>query len=202
MKMLHPYAPFLSEEIWQQVKLENEPDLIVASWPEVRDVFRAPEEAKETGFLKKVITAIRTVRSEMNVPPSQSVKLVGRVHSQAQLDILNKTQATIAKLTRSEDIEFGLDVVKPEFSASAMVEKMELFIPLEGLIDLEKEVERLENEIKATDGYLKAVEGKLANKNFVDRAPEAIVAKEKDKQDHYNQTLIKLRDQLETMQAL
>jgi valyl-tRNA synthetase len=76
MKMLHPYAPFLSEEIWQQLKLADEPDLIVADWPVVNQRFHAPEEARETDFLKKVITAVRTVRSEMNVPPSQSIRLL------------------------------------------------------------------------------------------------------------------------------
>ena len=192
----------MSEEIWQQVKLVDEPDLIVAPWPEVKEAFNAPAEAKETDFLKKVITAVRTVRSEMNVPPSQGIKLVGRVHSQTQLDILTKTSETIAKLTRCDDIKLGLDVEKPAFAASAMVEKMELFIPLEGLIDLDKEVERLEKEIATTEGLLKSVQGKLANKNFVDRAPEAVVAKEHNKLDHYAQSLDKLRAHLEAMKAL
>mgnify|MGYP002725451606 CR=1 FL=1 len=202
MKMLHPYAPFISEEIWQQVKLGSEPDLIVAGWPEVNVAFDAPEEAKETDFLKKVITAVRTIRSEMNVPPSQKIHLVGRAHSQPQIDILEKTSATIAKLTNSQNIDFGLDVGKPDFAASAMVEKMELFIPLEGLIDLDEEVQRLEQEINNMLGLLKSVEGKLANKNFVDRAPEAVVAKERDKQDHYTESLKKLREHLDTMKAL
>jgi valyl-tRNA synthetase len=202
MKMLHPYAPFMSEEIWQQIKLPGEPDLIVAAWPVVRKEFHAPEEAQQTNFLKKIITAVRTIRSEMSVPPSQLIKLVGRVHSQAQLDILTKTKLTIGKLIRSEDIEFGLKVGKPKFSASAMVEKTELFVPLEGLIDLEKEIERLEKEIQTTEGLLKSVKGKLANKNFVDRAPEAVVTKEKDKLDHYTQSIKKLVDHLETMKAL
>lgn len=202
MKMLHPYAPFMSEEIWQQVKLEDEPDLIVASWPTPNSAFDAPEEAKQTDFLKKVITAIRTVRSEMNVPPSQQISVHGRVHSTEQADILNRVKPTISKLCRSETIEFGLDVKKPEFSASAMVEKVEIFIPLEGIIDLDKEIERLEKEIQTTEGLLKSVEGKLANSNFVDRAPENIVQKEKDKQDHYSESLTKLRDQLEAMKKL
>jgi len=202
MKMLHPYAPFMSEEIWQQLKLEDEPDIIVASWPEVNQSFHAPAEAKETDFLKKVITAVRTIRSEMNVPPSLGIKLVGRVHDKSQLDILNRTSDTIAKLTRCEDIQFGLDVAKPGFSAAAMVEKMELFVPLEGIIDLDKEVERLEKEIATTEGLLKSVQGKLANTNFVDRAPEAVVAKERDKLDHYGESLKKLREHLETMKAL
>ncbi len=202
MKMIHPYAPFMSEEIWQQVKLVDEPDLIVADWPIFREVFHAPEEAIETDFLKKVVTAVRTIRSEMNLPPSLSIKLVGKVHSQAQLDILTKTQETISKLTRAESIELGLEVKKPEFSASAMVEKMELFIPLKGLIDLEKEIERLEKEISSTEGFLKSVQGKLANKSFVDRAPEAVVAKEHEKLDHYGESLKKLRVHLATMRAL
>ncbi len=202
MKMLHPYAPFMSEEIWQQVKLPDEADLIVAEWPTLKKAFHAPVEAKETDFLKKVITAIRTIRSEMNVPPSHGIKLVGRVDSQHQLDILTRTKATIAKLTRCDEIEFGLDVEKPGFSAAAMVEKMEIFVPLEGIIDLEKEIERLEKEIATTEGLLKSVQGKLANKNFVDRAPEAVVAKEHNKLDHYTQSLDKLRAHIETMKAL
>ena len=202
MKMLHPYAPFISEEIWQQVKLEEEPDLIVAQWPTVTPAFHAPREAKQTDFLKKVITAVRTIRSEMSVPPSQGISLVGRVHSAAQLAILERAQTTIAKLTRAEQIRFGLDVAKPEFSASAMVEKMEVFVPLEGLIDLGKEIERLEKEITTTAGLLKAVQGKLANRSFVDRAPEAVVAKEHEKLDHYSESLKKLKAHLETMRAL
>ena len=202
MKMIHPYAPFMSEEIWRQVKLEEEPDLVVAEWPRVREVFHAPAEAKETDFLKKVVTAVRTIRSEMNLPPSLGIKLVGRVHSQRQLDILTKTQTTISKLTRAESIELGMDVEKPSFSASAMVDKMELFIPLEGLIDLEKEIERLEKEISDTEGFLKSVQGKLANKRFVDRAPAAVVAKEHEKLDHYSQSLKKLRAHLKTMKTL
>ena len=202
MKMLHPYTPFMSEEIWQQIKLKDEPDLVVAEWPTINPSFDAPAEAKETDFLKKVITAVRTIRSEMNVPPSLGIKLVGKVHSTSQLNILTKTKETISKLTRSEEIKLGLDVEKPGFSASAMVEKMELFVPLEGIIDLEKEVERLEKEIATTEGLLKSVQGKLANKNFVDRAPEAVVAKERDKLDHYSQSLEKLREHLATMKAL
>ena len=202
MKMLHPYAPFMSEEIWQQVKLDEEKDLIVTAWPVMSEGFKAPTDAKNTDFLKKVITAVRTVRSEMNVPPSQSITLVGKVHSQGQLDILEQNAATIGKLTRSEDIKLGSDVEKPGFAASAMVEKMELFIPLEGIIDLDKEVERLEKEIATTEGLLKSVQGKLGNKNFVDRAPEEIVNKEKDKLDHYGESLEKLKAHLETMKAL
>ncbi len=202
MKMLHPYAPFMSEEIWQQVKLDDEADLIVTQWPKINETFTAPTEAKNTDFLKKVITAVRTVRSEMNVPPSQAISVVGKVHNQEQLDILEQNKTTIAKLIRSEDIKLGLDIKKPSFSASAMVEKMELFIPLEGLIDLDKEIERLEKEIATTEGLLKSVQGKLANKNFVDRAPEAVVTKERDKLDHYGESLAKLKAHLETMKAL
>ncbi|NQV16461.1 class I tRNA ligase family protein, partial [bacterium] len=202
MKMLHPYAPFISEEIWQQVKLDSERDLIIADWPEVNATFNAPDEAQETDFLKKVITAVRTIRSEMNVPPSHKITLVGRVHSQSQLEVLTKTQATIAKLTNAENIDFGMEVAKPDFVASAMVEKMELFVPLEGIIDLAKEVERLKAEIITTTGLLKSVEGKLANKNFVNRAPQAVVDKEHAKLDHYAQSLKKLKEHLITMKVL
>jgi len=202
MKMLHPYTPFLSEEIWQQVKLEAEPDLIVAAWPQAKAAFVAPAEARETDFLKQVITAVRTVRSEMNVPPAQSIKLVGIPYSPEQLAILEQTRHIIAKLTRADEITFGLDLTKPEFSAAAMVEKMELFIPLKGLIDLDKEMERLQKEIATTAGLLKSVQGKLANLNFVERAPAAVVQKEQDKLEHYSQSLEKLKAQLLAIKAL
>ncbi|MCF7807092.1 MAG: valine--tRNA ligase [Candidatus Marinimicrobia bacterium] len=202
MKMLHPYAPFMTEEIWQQVKLEDEPDLIVASWPSPDSRFNAPEEARQTDFLKKVITAVRTVRSEMNVPPSRLISIHGRVHTAAQAEILDRVKPTISKLCRADTLTFGKDIQKPDFSAAAMVDKMELFIPLEGIIDLGKEIERLEKEIQTTEGLLKAVEGKLTNKSFVDRAPENIVQKERDKQDHYCESLKKLQEQLAAMKQL
>jgi valyl-tRNA synthetase len=202
MKMLHPYAPFMSEEIWPQVKLKDEPDLIVAAWPVPDKRFDKPDEAKQTDFLKKVITAIRTVRSEMNVPPSQQISIHGRVHSEDQAEILNRVKPMISKLCRAKRIEFSMGIKKPEFSAAALVEKVELFIPLEGIIDLDKEIERLEKEIQTTAGLLKGVEAKLGNSSFIDRAPENIVQKERNKQDHYSETLKKLREQLAAMHQL
>jgi len=202
MKMLHPYAPFMSEEIWQQIKLTDEPDLIVANWPKKRMGFeRLPAEQQIT-IIKKTITAIRTIRSEMNVPPGQKVKILIKTISDKQNDVLEIAEDYIGKLVRADDLKFGQNINKPKLSATAIIEKMEIFVPLEGLIDLAKEMERLEKEITTTEGLLKSVEGKLANKNFVDRAPDSVVAKERDKQDHYSQSLEKLKAHLVAMKAL
>ncbi len=202
MKLLHPYAPFISEEIWQQVKLPEEPDLVVAGWPLPDKRFVNDPASGQTRFIQKVVTAIRTIRSEMNVPPGQQINVLARIHDDAQTEVLTMGADYIRKLTRAAELSCGPDVAKPPFSATAMVEKLEIFVPLEGIIDIQKEMDRLEKEIATTEGLLKAVEAKLSNKNFVERAPEQIVAREKDKLEHYQHSLEKLNENLATIKAL
>ena len=138
MKLLHPYAPFISEEIWQQVKLAGEPDLIVADFPRYTERF-VSHDVDKMEFIQQVITAVRTIRSEMNVPPSKAISIIARPVNAAQSGRLEQVADYLKKLARVGELTLNAKATKPKGSATAVVEKMELFIPLEGLIDVDKE---------------------------------------------------------------
>mgnify|MGYP002630925804 CR=1 FL=1 len=202
MKLLHPYAPFISEEIWHKLKLANEKDLMVSDWPVVLDEFAFELEGKQVEAAQNIITAIRTIRAEMDVHPSKSIDIIVKLQSKNQGELLEAITPYIKKLTRTNQIEFGVDVAKPDAAVTSVVENMEIFVPMAGLIDVEAETQRLEKEIAATEGRLKGVLGKLNNESFVSRAPDAVVAKENEKKATYENTLEKLRENLKEIQAM
>ncbi len=175
LKILHPFVPFISEEIWQQLATRKKEDaLIVSKWPEA-----LPIDAKiisEFSFASEVISGIRNIRKSKNI----SFK------DQISLQILNneKTSTTfnevIIKLGNVSNLEYVDHQV--EGSLSYRVKSNEYFIPIEGAIDVEAEKEKIKEELKYTEGFLKSVQKKLSNERFVGNAPEAVVAIEKTKQ--------------------
>ncbi|MEE9466605.1 MAG: valine--tRNA ligase, partial [Candidatus Neomarinimicrobiota bacterium] len=193
LAMLHPFAPFISEELWQQFKAEDEPDLIVAPWPVGDDL----DVDDETGVpvLKAVISAVRSARSDMNVDPGKRADLMVRGPA-ARTAVLEQGRSHLERLGKVGTLEVGEDITKPPHCATAVVEGLELFIPLEGLIDLEVERERLTKRLGEAEGRLTAVEKKLGNDNFLKRAPEAVVAHEREKQAAHRERLEKLREHL------
>ncbi|MCF7797119.1 MAG: valine--tRNA ligase [Candidatus Marinimicrobia bacterium] len=200
MKLFHPYAPFISEEIWQQVKLAEEPDLIVADFPRFDKRF-VSTDVDEMEFIQQIITQIRTIRSEMNVPPSKEIAIIGRPANAAQGARLEKVADYLKKLARVSELTLDPNAKKPKGSATAMVEKLELFIPLEGLIDVEKEVERLEKEITSKSGFINGLNKKLSNENFVNRAPAEVVTAEREKLVQAEAALAKLEESLKSLKA-
>ncbi len=190
LALLHPFAPFITEELWQRVKADDEPDLIVAPWPEIQEAL----DGKETGvpLLKEVISAVRSARSDLEVDPGKRADLLVRGPA-AETAVLEWGRPYLQRLGKVATLTVGKDLEKPPHCATAVVENMELFIPLEGLIDLEVEHERLSKRIREAQGRLAAVEQKLGNPNFVQRAPEVVVAREREKQTAHREQLEKLR---------
>lgn len=200
MKLFHPYAPFITEEIWQQVKLADEPDLIVADFPAADERF-VSTDVDEMEFIQQIITQIRTIRSEMNVPPSKEITIIGRPMNAEQGARLERVAHYLKKLARVGELTLDMNAVKPKASATAVVEKMELFIPLEGLIDVDKEVARLEKEIAGKAGFINGLNKKLSNENFVNRAPADVVAAERQKLAQAEESLAKLEESLKSLKA-
>ncbi|MEA1986020.1 MAG: valine--tRNA ligase [Candidatus Marinimicrobia bacterium] len=199
LKLLHPFTPFITEEIWNSIKNENETDLIVSEWPKIDDKLLDKEIENEMELVMKIITAIRTIRSEMTVPPSKKADVLIQDDSEKYKDILNRNSNYIKSLGKIENLTIDKRIEKPEMSATAVVEKLQIYIPLEGLIDTDKEKERLKKEIASYEGRLKAVQGKLKNPNFVKRAPENIVEHERKKEKSYLESLELLRKNFEKL---
>ena len=172
LKLLHPFMPFLSEEIWHLVK-EREEDIIIANWPKAGAIDTSLLEDFET--ITEVIAGIRTIRKTQNIPNKEPLALK-IINHQIQSNNLNPI---IAKLGNLSDINSISE--KPASSFSFMVKANEFFIPIGNTIDLTFELEKLQKELDYNKGFLKSVESKLNNKRFVTSAPKQVIANEKNK---------------------
>jgi len=202
LKLLHPFSPFITEEIWQNLKTEDEPDILVAPYPKSDALPELSMHSRDMELLIRVITAARTIRSEMTVPPSRQAVLMISGADQGQQQTLLKGGAYIRSLVRLEKLEIAEHLEKPAHSAASVVDNLQIFMPLAGLIDLDKERQRIEKEIETFEGRLKAVQSKLGNANFIERAPEDVVANERGKEGKYLETLNLLKNNLRQFQDL
>ena len=192
LALLHPFAPFITEELWQRVKSGDEPDLIVAPAP-APDVAWLNEKAEaQVQLLQDTVTAVRSARVEIGISPDQTADLLIRGPA-AETGFLEGRHSDLQRLAKVGNLTTGESLEKPPHSATAVVGALELFIPLEGLIDVGIERARLAKQIGELEGRLTAVQNKLANPNFIDRAPAAVVAREKEKQAIYDAGLKKLQ---------
>ncbi|HOX86255.1 MAG TPA: valine--tRNA ligase [bacterium] len=200
VRLLHPYMPFITEEIWQALPAavrrssSGVPTIMKEAYPQADRRYRAPEAEKEMELVQQTITALRTLRSEMNVPPAKTAALILRTTDDRKKSVLLNHAATIQRLARIETIETSAG--KPELSASAVVQGIELYLPLADLIDIEVEKNRLTKEIERLSGLLAGLVKKLENESFLSRAPQAVVENERQKQRDFQENLVKLRANL------
>ena len=180
--LLHPYSPFVTEEIWSKLKKHNDSDLIVKDWPKIENKWINKSLEDEMEILKSLISSIRTIRSQMNVPPNKLCKMIVQCNSE-QKSILNSHSLIIKSLAKIETIEMTEDSKKPSQSATAIVDNMEIFIPLKGIIDFDIEKKRLQKRIKELKNHLIGANSKLKNKEFLKRAPKNVVDREKEKKE-------------------
>jgi valyl-tRNA synthetase len=189
LKIVHPFMPFITEELWQLIKNRKEGESIsTAAYPQLDNTLIKPSAESEMETVKSIVTAIRNIRGEMNIPPGKKINLIIK-----SSEVSNHQIDYIKKLAKVDETSVGADVEKPKASASAIVKNIELYVPLEGLIDLDKERERLEKEIKRIEGSLIGIEKKLANEKFVNNAPQEVIEKEKTKQKDWTENLNKLK---------
>ena len=197
--LLHPYAPFVTEEIWSKIKKQGDSDLIIASWPSVDKKWINKSSDHEMEILKNLISSVRTIRSQMNVPPNKLCNMVVQCNTK-QKSILNSYSLIIESLAKIDNIEMTEDAKKPSQSATAIVDNMEIFIPLDGIIDFDIEKDRLQKRINELKIHLVNVKKKLENKDFLNRAPENVILHEKEKKENMILELDKITKNLEMIQ--
>jgi valyl-tRNA synthetase len=201
MRLLHPYMPFVTEEVWQHLYRTSEPDqkrwpasaLIVAPWP--KDSTQAiDEEAEQTfGLLQEVITRIRDARNKMNVEPVRRVPVIMAAGS--QIAILEAQASIIEFLARTEKPQLYAELSqKPEQSMSLLAGQVEIYLPLAGLLDTGKELGRLDKEIAQAQQEIVHLQGKLANESFVAKAKPEVVEKERGKLVAQEERIGKLKE--------
>ncbi|AXJ01548.1 valyl-tRNA synthetase [Cyclonatronum proteinivorum] len=194
MKLLHPFTPFISEEIWQRIRTRStEESLIVSSWP-APDASRVDDTIEARfALVQELVSAMRNIRAESGLSPNLELEVLVRTADDETAHMLQSVQGLILKLQKTKKLEIGTSVQKPAQSASTLVKGCELIIPMAEHIDVDKERARLQKEIQRTEGFLKSVKGKLSNEKFVNNAPEAVVAKERAKLSDAEANLSKLR---------
>jgi valyl-tRNA synthetase len=201
LKLLHPFAPFITEEIWHHLykigASESDHTLMHAEWPKVKK--ELINESLETNMerVQEVVYSIRNIRSEMNVPPDRRANVMIKVDHKNLAKILEDNKDHIINLGKVEELKIQMRIKKPDHAASAVIKDAEIFIPLEGLIDLEQERLRLEKEFSKVTALLDKTNKKLSNEDFLKRAPKNIIEKEKIKRGDYQKLVEKLNKNLE-----
>ena len=196
MKLLHPFMPFITEEIWLHLPHEGE-SIMISEWPEYNKALDFDDDEAKMQLVMDAISAIRNRRLEMNVPPSKKAKVI-IVTDKAE--VFAKGASFFEKLASASEVEVKSD--KDGIDPSAVhivVPSAEIFLPMDQLVDREKELARLNEEKKRLEGEIKRVEGKLSNKGFVDKAPKSVVDQEREKGEKYKEMLNKV---LETIASL
>ena len=198
LPLLHPLTPFITEELWSFFKSKSDNDLIISPWPVLEKNLLDDEINKEMIILQDVISSIRTIRSRMNIPPSKKIDLVIKCDDD-RAEFVHQNSELIIILARLESYSTAVGAQKPPQSATSIVQGMELYIPLGGLVDLDEEKRQLNKRKNKIKSLLLDIEKKLSNKNFVDRAPKDIVKREEDKSNDLKDELVKIDSNLEIL---
>ncbi|WP_339195148.1 valine--tRNA ligase [Solibacillus sp. FSL R5-0449] len=184
MRLLHPFMPFVTEEIWQHLPHEGE-SITVAAWPTVNPAFNFTAEAGDMQLLMDIIRAVRNIRAEVNTPMSKKVPMTISAKDEQTSAVLEANKGYIEKFCNPDGLTIGANLEAPAQAMSAVVSGAEIFMPLAGLINIEEEIARLEKELDKWAKEVKLVSGKLSNERFVSKAPEALVATEREKLADY-----------------
>lgn len=196
MNLLHPYTPFISEEIWYRLKNDSEPSSVVSEWPQANSSIVNKNAEAEMSFVQNLISAVRNIRSEMNVPPGSYAELKFKSSNNSYIEQVNRNSHAIMNLSKIKTIEH-IDAKKlVAFAAVAVVKDVELFVPLAGLIDLEVEKNRLSKEIGRLDKQVEGLSKKLRNEQYLQKAPENVVQQDRDKLKNFTEKLEKLKANL------
>ena len=199
LQMLHPYAPFITEEIWSYYRSE-EKILFHCDWPEANVNHIDNDIENKFDFVAQTITSIRNIRSELNVSPKKEADLVCR-GSKLKTDVIIENNKYFRSMAKIINIESGENINKPLQSSTSVINDVEFFIPLADLIDIEAESQRLKSKIDDIEARLNAVKRKLDNESFVKNAPQKIVEHEKNKYANYKNDYDKLIDNLNNLKG-
>ena len=201
LKLLHPYMPFITEEIFctlqEMLGRQEAESIMISAWPEYEAKYEYSKEEEAVELIKAAVKGIRNVRSEMNVPPSKKATVIVVSESDKIRDIFTESKVFFATLGHSDNVIIQENKAGvPDNAVSTVVPGVTVYMPFEDLVDIEKEIERLNKEKERLEGELKRVKGMLANENFVNKAPESKIAEEKAKLEKYTDMMNQVLERL------
>ena len=199
LKLLHPYMPFITEEIF--CNLSDEESIMISKWPEYKEEWNFAKEEKAVETIKEAVRGIRNSRTGMNVPPSRKAKVFVVSDDEQVRDIFEKGKVFFTTLAYASEVviqsdKSGID----EDAVAVLIPNATVYMPFSDLVDIDKEIERLKNEEKKLEGELKRVNGMLSNEKFISKAPEAKINEEKEKLSKYTTMMEQVKERLKTLQ--
>ncbi|WP_340391520.1 valine--tRNA ligase [Macrococcoides caseolyticum] len=195
MRMLHPFMPFVTEHIWQNLPVTGD-SIVTASWPVVKPELSNEQSKRDMEQLMEIIRAVRNTRSEVNTPMSKQIPMMIKTNSEAISERLETERPFIERFCNPSILTISTDVEIPEEVITTAVTGGSVILPLEGLIDMEKEIARLQKELEKWQKELERVDKKLSNEKFVAKAPEKIINEEKEKQALYTEKYNSVQERL------
>ena len=195
LKLLHPFMPFLTEEIWQKLGAEGE-TIMLSEFPKFDQT--KVDTVSENAFIyvQELVSAIRNIRAEMNVSPAKAIHLVLKSVDEIELETLEANKGFLCSLAKVEKLEFGKDIVKPEGAGFRVAGKTEVYVPLADLLDVEAEIAKIKPQIEKIKKDLEKVQNKLADEKFTSKAPAHILDRERKIEAEYLDKLNKLEENL------
>lgn len=195
LKMLHPFMPFITEEIWQKLEMGGE-TIMLSNFPVEHTELINEKAEKEFDYLQEVVSSIRNIRAEANVSPAKKIEVIFKTNEQnnEEKDVLMKNPKILDKLANVNKYEFNIEI--PKLVGFRLVGTTEIYVPLADLIDIKAEIVKLNKNIEKVQKELDRVKGKLSNEAFISKAPQAVIDKETAIKEELEQKIIKLQENI------
>ncbi len=200
VRLMHPIVPFITEEIWQRLDARKDGESVMkAPWPTFDRTWIRADVERQMDTVQAVIVSVRNIRSSMNIPPARKTDLILKTADGMTRELLKTSERYLKTLARIEGLTIDAEARKPNGAASAVVAGIEVFVPLEGIIDVKVERGRLQKEIDRLIAQIDGIDRKLANNDFTARAPAQVIDKEKAKRENFRETVEKLKESLASL---
>jgi len=181
MKLLHPIMPFITEEIYQKLPNKDAKSIMISNWPKQNKNLIDKKSEKNMELIMNLISTIRSLRTLVKIPPDKMIELKVYTNDKEKLKIIKESEDYIKTLSKVEKVDYLSKLIELKNVVTGIVNKVEIFIPVLGIIDIEKEFNRLDKQVKELKEEIKNLENKLSKKDFLEKAPKEVIAKNKEK---------------------
>ncbi|NOY38804.1 MAG: valine--tRNA ligase [Nitrospirae bacterium] len=199
LRLLHPFMPFVTEEVWQTIP-HNGKSIMLSPFPHYRE--RDIEAEEKMSYIMEAITGIRTIRGELNIAPSLELFALIRPYNKETENILAENSLYISKLARTRELSIGTEVTKGKGVATSVKDHLEVYVPLEGLLNVDAEIKRLRKDLQKVEQSISSLDRKLLNEDFIRKAPKSVVEKEKMKYNEFMQKKERIIESINKLEEL
>lgn len=199
LRLLHPFMPFITEELWQHIPHKGE-SIYTQSYPDGSEDFTDSEAESRINYIMEAVNGIRSIRGELNLPPSRQFNILIRTANDKVKQVLFENILYLSKLANADNTKIGSDVTKPKGSAFIASQGMEIYVPLEGVVDIESEINRMLKILRKKEDSFAFANKKLINNEFISKAPKEVIEKERIKANNLYVEIVKLKENIERMQ--